>query len=136
MIIKSVLNIPLFIGCIGAIYSFLLFYILNKITSALKLRECPKCKEIIVSTDDFTYKVLKEWVSKEVSTNNNRTHVKQDEMALVEINSVCQKCGTPKQFTREFNVAHYLDGELRFSYELDSLVKDFMAGKKFDNSLD
>ena len=128
-IVSNILCIPLIIGGIGTVYSALLFYILKKVTEGLKLRECNNCKEIIGYSDDATYRVLREWVHKKVSTTNNTTHVTQDEMALVEINCTCQNCGTPKTITREFNVAHYLDGNLKFSYELDKLVIDFLSGR-------
>ena len=129
-IVGTIISVPIIIGGIGTAYSGLLFYILKKVTEALKLRECEKCKEIINNLDSVTYEVLKQWVSKKVETTNGNTHTTQDDMALVKISCVCQNCGTPKEFCREFNVAHFLDGKLKFSYELDELVADFMTGKK------
>ena len=130
-IVGTIVSVPIIIGGIGTAYSGLLCYIMKKVTAALKLRECEKCKEIINNVDSVTYEVLKEWVSKKTeTTENGSVHVTQDEMALVKISCVCQNCGTPKQFTREFNLAHFLDGKLKFSYELDELIEDFMTGKK------
>lgn len=130
-IVSTIISVPTIIGGIGTTYSVLLCYILKKVTAALKLRECEKCKEIINNVDSVTYEVLKEWVSKKTeTTDKGSVHITQDEMALVKISCVCQNCGTPKQFTREFNLAHFLDGELKFSYELDELIEDFMTGKK------
>ena len=130
LIVSKFLFIPIMIGGIGAVYAYMLFTLLKKVTSAIKLRQCGKCKEIINNSDDATYEVLKEWTTKKTSTTNNTTHITQDEMALVKISCVCQNCGAPKEICREFNVAHFLDGELKFSYELDELVEDFITGRK------
>ncbi len=130
-VLKGILDVLAFVGCIGGIYCAILFCIMKKVTAALKLRECEKCKEIINNIDSVTYEVLNEWVTKKTeTTNNGSVHITQDDMALVKISCVCQNCGTPKQFTREFNLAHFLDGKLKFSYELDELIEDFMTGKK------
>ena len=129
-VINTILNVLIAVGVIGTLYAAFLMYILTKVTAALKLKECGKCKEIINNLDGLTYEVLREWVAKKTETANGTTHITQDEMALVKISCVCQNCGTPKEITREFNLAHFLDGELKFSYELDELIEGFMTGKK------
>jgi hypothetical protein len=129
-VINTILTVLIAVGVIGTLYAAFLMYILTKVTAALKLKECGKCKEIINNLDGLTYEVLREWVAKKTETANGTTHITQDEMALVKISCVCQNCGTPKEITREFNLAHFLDGELKFSYELDELIEGFMTGKK------
>lgn len=128
-IISKILNIPTMIGGVGVLFSLFLIFVLLKITAVVKLRECKNCKEQITYGDNVTYKVLREWVKKEVSSNNGTTHVKQTEMAEVEIYCTCQNCGTLKQFKQEFRLAHYYDGSLKYSYELDDLVKGFFTGE-------
>ena len=129
-IISKILNIPTMIGVVGVIFSLFLFFVLNKITAVVELRECKNCKEQIMYDDNnITYKVLREWVKKAVLSKNGTPHVEQTEMAEVEINCICQNCGTPKQFKREFRLAYYYDGDLKYSYKLDNLVKGFFTGE-------
>ena len=116
-IISKILNIPTMIGVVGVLFSLFLIFVLLKITAVVKLRECKNCKEQITYGDNVTYKVLREWVKKEVSSNNGTTHVRQTEMAEVEIYCTCQNCGTLKQFKKEFRLAHYYDGSLKYSYK-------------------
>ena len=128
-IVVKIVTVPVAIGVVGTIFSGFLCLVLLKITAVVKLRECANCKEQITYGDNVTYKVLREWVKKEVSSNNGTTHVKQTEMAEVEIHCICQKCGTPKQFKQEFRLAYYYDGSLKYSYELNDLVKGFFTGQ-------
>lgn len=129
-IISKILNIPTTIGAVGVLFSLFLIFVLIKISSLLKLRECKNCKEQITYGDNIKYEVLREWEKKEVSTNNSgTTHVRRTEMVEVMINCVCQKCGTPKQLKQEFRLAGYYDGNLRYSYKLDDLVKGFFTGE-------
>jgi len=127
-IIIKIITVPVTIGAVGVIFSGILCLLLLKITSVLKLRECPNCKEQITYGDNITYKVLREWVNKDVSSNNGTAHVKKTEMVEVELYCTCQNCGTLKQFKQEFRLAHYYDGSLKYSYKLDDLVKGFFTG--------
>ena len=129
-IITKIVGIPSIIGGAGILFSLFLALVLLKITSVLKRRECKNCKEQITYGDNVKYEVLREWVKKEVSTNNNgSTHVRQTDMAEVQIDCVCQKCGTPKQIKLEFRLAGYYDGSLKYSYKVEDLVKGFFTGE-------
>ena len=128
-IIAKILNIPTMIGGVGVLFSLFLIFVLLKISSVLKLRECTKCKEQITYGDNVSYKIIKEWTDKQVTSSNNSTHVRSTDKVSVEIRCTCQKCGTPKQFTRDFRVAEYYDGSLKYSYRVDELVKGFFTGQ-------
>ena len=128
-IILDIVTIPVGIGVIGALFAGIMCLFLLKITLVLKLLQCSKCKNQVAYGDSVKYSVLREWVKKEVSSQNGRTTVKQTEMAEVLIDCICQNCGTPKQIKREFRVAYYVDGSLKYSHDLDKLVKGMFTGE-------
>lgn len=127
-IVIKIVTVPVIVGVVGTIFSAILCLLLAKVTAVLKLRECTNCKEQITYGDNIKYNVLREWEKKEVTTKNGTTHVRQTEMAEVEFQCTCQKCGTSKQFKQEFRLANYYDGSLRYSYKLDELVEGFFTG--------
>lgn len=128
-IISKILNVPVAIGALGALFSFFLIWILLIVTLAMKQRECDKCKSLVTYDDNTSYEIIKQWEKKEVSSNNGRTNVTQTEIALIKISCICQKCSAEKIIQREFKVEQYLNGNLRFSHEIDDLVKGFLTGE-------
>ncbi len=128
-IVGDILSISAGIGLIGVVFSLFLFFVLYKISSVLKLRECTNCKEQITYGENVKYGVLRTWIKKETSSKNGHVNVRQTEMAQVEISCVCQNCGTPKHFNREFRLAQYNNGNLSYSYVLDDLIKGFFTGE-------
>jgi hypothetical protein len=128
-IVMKILEIPVGIGSIGIVFALFLVFVYHKISSVLKLRECTNCKEQITYGENVKYGVLRTWIKKETSSKNGHINVRQTEMAQVEISCVCQNCGTPKHFNREFRLAQYNNGNLSYSYVLDDLIKGFFTGE-------
>lgn len=127
--ILEIAEIAVFIGGVPLAFSLFLLFILNKTIKAMKLRESPNCKELIGYDENVEYEVLRQWVKTEKTTKNGNTNTRQTEIALVKMSCVCQKCGTSKQFNKEFILSIYDNGNLVSSYEVDYLVKSLFTGK-------
>ncbi len=127
-VFTSIISIPVIIGVVGVLFSGILFLMLVKISMVIKMRECTGCKQQITLDGLVEYKVLRKWVDKEVSTQNNRTRVTETERALVELHCKCQNCGKEKVFNHEFRLARWNNGTLAYSYELERLVEGFFTG--------